>query len=219
MQTCKDLLENVAALHSTTAYGSVLLQARYLLRKAAVPSFDERKSELVRKIEGQDITAIGSTSVPTNLLCAVLFDRKNTHLVPPILEVIVRRFYYGEGTVNNVDVVKGHGGDSHATSIAAWNVVRENQTAPLGRRPEGPPGNKPASPPMPGGTHTVEFVPGVVALRNGLGVLAVFADERGLAEVPLGAFIHEALQQVKRRVSRFSELYRLAPPTLRTAPA
>jgi acetyl-CoA carboxylase/biotin carboxylase 1 len=196
MQTCKDLLENLAALHSTTAYGSVLLQARYLLRKAAVPSFDERKSELVRKIEGQDITAIGSTSVPTNLLCAVLFDRKNTHLVPPILEVIVRRFYYGEGTVNNVDVVKGHGGDSHATWIAAWNVVRENQTAPLGRRPEGPPGSKPASPPMPGGAHTVEFVPGVVALRNGLGVLAVFADERGLAEVPLGAFIHEAFNRL-----------------------
>jgi acetyl-CoA carboxylase/biotin carboxylase 1 len=191
MSACKDVLERLASLKNPAVHGAVLLESRYLLRKAAVPSFDQRKADLIRRVEQQEAGSLDGASVPTNLLCAVLFDRRNTHLVPVLMEVIARRFYYGEGTVSNVDVVKG--ADASAAWVAYWQVTRENQTAPLGRHPRSESSRLPSSPMAPGAAASGETVPGVVRLRNSNGMMAVFTDERGLAEASLAPFIQDAI--------------------------
>uniref|UniRef100_A0A7S1LQM5 Acetyl-CoA carboxylase n=1 Tax=Neobodo designis TaxID=312471 RepID=A0A7S1LQM5_NEODS len=203
MRACRDLLEPLAALSSTSAYGPVLLQARYLQRKAAVPRFEERKDELVRTIEQQAVSDIATTTISTSLLTAVLFDRRNTHLVPPVLEIIARRCYYGEGNVSDVDVVKGDG-VQHAHWTATWRVAGSDAPAPLHiRQPSGSPTKSHAS-----SGDAAQSVPGVVSLgANSLGMLAVFNDERGLALMPLGSFLEAATVRAAASPEHSTMLY------------
>lgn len=159
MHACSSVLDRVVTLQSAADYGSVLLHARYLVRKCSVPSFDERKAALIRRIENEDVGEIAAVSVPLNLLCAALFDRTNPNIAPPLLELIARRFYYGVGAVSNVDVVRGDGSATAGTWHATWRFVKDGGD-PL-------PTNSPVS-------------PGTVRLRSGMGTLKVFVDERAM---------------------------------------
>ncbi|KAG5497738.1 hypothetical protein JKF63_04004 [Porcisia hertigi] len=88
------------------AYGSLLLQARYLLRLCSLPSFTQRKAQLAEALEKGSLRSLIASSFGYDLLCSIMFDRQMEHLVHICLELFIRREYFGESEVKDLDILR-----------------------------------------------------------------------------------------------------------------
>jgi acetyl-CoA carboxylase/biotin carboxylase 1 len=127
MKLCQPLLENIAAMRNSSVYGPVLLQARFLLRQCSTASFEERIVQLREKLDRGRMNDIVYSSVSLDLMCALLFDRHSPTTAPVALELIIRRSYFGQGDITNIDVFR-----SGTEWRASWRLsARQAQTLHL----------------------------------------------------------------------------------------
>lgn len=117
LKSLQDTLSKLATLKSYT-YGSLLLQARYLLRMCSLPSFRERKMQFAEALEKGVLRDLIASSYGYDLLFSVMFDRQMGHLVQICLELFIRREYFGEGDVKGLDIFQ-HNANYFATYIFA----------------------------------------------------------------------------------------------------
>lgn len=89
--------------------GSLALQVRYLLRQCSLPSFEERKAAFAKDLEEGSMTDLIQGSYGDDLVCTVIFDRQALRLAPMCLELYIRREYFGEGEVQNLDIFLQNG--------------------------------------------------------------------------------------------------------------
>ncbi|KPI84355.1 putative acetyl-CoA carboxylase [Leptomonas seymouri] len=87
-------------------YGSLLLQARYLLRLCSLPSFTERKAQFAEALEKGSLRNLIASSFGYDLLCSIMFDSEMEPLVQICLELFIRREYFGESEIKNLDIFK-----------------------------------------------------------------------------------------------------------------
>ncbi|KPA74560.1 putative mitochondrial acetyl-CoA carboxylase [Leptomonas pyrrhocoris] len=105
LKSLKETLAKIVTLKSF-AYGSLLLQSRYLLRLCSLPSFTERKAQFAEALEKDSLRDLIASSFGYDLLCSIMFDRQMEHLVQICLELFVRREYFGESDIKNLDIFK-----------------------------------------------------------------------------------------------------------------
>ncbi|AIO00868.1 acetyl-CoA carboxylase, putative [Leishmania panamensis] len=105
LKSLKGTLSKLVTLKSF-AYGSLLLQARYLLRMCALPSFTERKAQFAEALESGSLLNLIASSFGYDLLCSIMFDRQMEHLVQICLELFIRREYFGESEIKDLDIFK-----------------------------------------------------------------------------------------------------------------
>lgn len=90
-------------------HGSLLLHARYLLRQCSLPSVRERTTQFAQKLEEGSMKDLVAGSYGNDLLCSIMFDRHMTHLVQVCLEFFIRREYFGESNISDLDIFKVKG--------------------------------------------------------------------------------------------------------------
>ncbi|GET91303.1 acetyl-coA carboxylase, putative [Leishmania tarentolae] len=105
LKSLKGTLSKLVTLKSF-AYGSLLLQARYLLRMCSLPSFTERKAQFAEALEEGSLRGLIASSFGYDLLCSIMFDRQMEHLVHICLELFIRREYFGESDIKDLDILK-----------------------------------------------------------------------------------------------------------------
>lgn len=105
LKSLKGTLSRLVTLKSF-AYGSLLLQARYLLRLCSLPSFTERKAQFAAALEKGTLRSLIASSFGYDLLCSIMFDRQMEHLVQICLELFIRREYFGESEVKDLDILR-----------------------------------------------------------------------------------------------------------------
>ncbi|ESL05934.1 acetyl-CoA carboxylase [Trypanosoma rangeli SC58] len=103
LNSLQSTLSSLLELHSVT-HGSLALQVRYLLRQCSLPSFEDRKTAFAKELEESRITDLIQGSYGNDLMCAVMFDHRTPHLVQLCLELYIRREYFGESQVKNLDI-------------------------------------------------------------------------------------------------------------------
>ncbi|EPY33533.1 acetyl-CoA carboxylase [Angomonas deanei] len=91
------------------AYGTLLLQTRFLLRQCTLPSFTERKSEFAKRLEEGSISEILSESYGYDLLCSVMFDRQLSHLTQICLEYFIRNERRDVFEIKDLDIYRTSG--------------------------------------------------------------------------------------------------------------
>ncbi|KAG5471519.1 hypothetical protein LSCM1_01612 [Leishmania martiniquensis] len=105
LKSLKGTLSKLVTLKSL-AYGSLLLQARYLLRMCSLPSFTERKAQFAEALEKGSLHSLINSSFGYDLLCSIMFDTQMEHLVQICLELFIRREYCGESELTDLDILK-----------------------------------------------------------------------------------------------------------------
>ncbi|AYU81515.1 acetyl-CoA carboxylase, putative [Leishmania donovani] len=105
LKSLKGTLSKLVTLKSF-AYGSLLLQARYLLRMCSLPSFTERKAQFAEALEEGSLRSLVASGFGYDLLCSIMFDRQMEHLVHICLELFIRREYSGESEIKDLDILK-----------------------------------------------------------------------------------------------------------------
>ncbi|RNF18848.1 acetyl-CoA carboxylase [Trypanosoma cruzi] len=103
LRSLQSTLPFLLELDSST-YGSLALQVRYLMRQCSLPSFEERKTTFAKVLEEGRIADLIQGSHGDDLMCAVMFDRRTPHLAQLCLELYIRREYFGESHVKNLDI-------------------------------------------------------------------------------------------------------------------
>lgn len=98
-------LSSLVTLKSYT-YGSLLLQAQYLLRQSSQPSVTERKALFAKELEEGSLHKLIASSYGYDLLCSVMFDRQMPQLTQICLELFIQREHFGESTIDDLDVFK-----------------------------------------------------------------------------------------------------------------
>lgn len=95
-------------------HGSMLMHARYLVRQCSLPSIRERTSEFALKLEAGSMQELVAGSYGNDLLCSIMFDHQMTHLIQVCLELFIRREYFGESNISELDIFR-EGSNWYAT--------------------------------------------------------------------------------------------------------
>ena len=102
---CQEVLAELAAKAYTGAAGRAVLQARFLIHQINQPSYEEKKAKFLQKLSDEgDLTHAADSSVPIKLLAGLLYDTQQPVNVSSLLEVVIRRFFYGHRNVSGLDV-------------------------------------------------------------------------------------------------------------------
>ncbi|KAK7197558.1 acetyl-CoA carboxylase [Novymonas esmeraldas] len=178
LKSLKGTLSKLVTLKSFT-YGSLLLQARYLLRLCSLPSVTERKAQFAEALEKGSLRRLIASSFGYDLLCSIMFDRQMEHLVQMCLELFIRREYFGESEVMDLDILK-QGTNWYASY--SFNPIEDADALRMGDEPAGQP------PRMSGGRGICVMLPDETLLKATLAssfrdVVSQYSDDAVIATV------------------------------------
>jgi acetyl-CoA carboxylase / biotin carboxylase 1 len=179
LKSLKETLSKLVTLKSFP-YGSLLLQARYLLRLCSLPSFTERKAQFAEALEKGNLRDLIASSFGYDLLCSIMFDRQMEHLVQLCLELFIRREYFGESDIKNLDIFKQA---SNWYATYSFDPIKDTDALLMGEE-----GEEPTSPHLSSGSGICVMLPDEQTLKATLAssfrdIVAQYAEDVVIATV------------------------------------
>ena len=198
LKSLKATLSKLVALKSFH-YGSLLLQARYLLRLCSLPSFTERKTQFAEALEKGNLRDLIASSFGYDLLCSIMFDRQMEHLVQICLELFIRREYFGESEIKNLDIFKQA---SNWYATYSFDPIKDADALLMGDEEA-----MPTSPYLSSGSGICVMLPDEQTLKATLAssfrdVVAPYADDVVIATV----FVSVSRESTQSDVARMCHL-------------